>query len=101
MTRLLDDDEVDKRMSHYDLVDWRREGGTLRRTIDAYDFPTAVHIVQKIVVEAQKLDHHPDIDIRGRTLHFTLSSEGGLSDADVELAQRIETAAGTLARGHD
>jgi 4a-hydroxytetrahydrobiopterin dehydratase len=38
------------------------------------------------------MDHHPDIDIRWRTLHLTLSthSAGGVTQLDIELAHRID-----------
>jgi 4a-hydroxytetrahydrobiopterin dehydratase len=101
VSRLLDDTEIQERMSDADLKDWRREGDTLHRTVEAYDFPTAVRIVDKIVKETQKLDHRPDIDIHEKRLHFAVHSEGGLTDVDVELAHRIETAAGSLVRGYE
>ena len=41
------------------------------------------------------MDHHPDIDIRWRTLVFGLSthSAGGVTQLDVELAHRISALA--------
>ena len=44
---------------------------------------------------AEELDHHPDIDIRWRTLLFGLSthSAGGVTQLDIELAHRIDAAA--------
>ncbi len=93
--------ETDKAMA--DLPEWKRQGGALRRTFRAYDFPTAVRVVEQVVIDAQKLDHHPDIDIRYNLVHFTLSthSAGGVTRLDVELAHRIEEAAGRLVQGND
>ncbi|MER5644478.1 4a-hydroxytetrahydrobiopterin dehydratase [Streptosporangium sp. NPDC002524] len=87
---LLDDSAVDDRLTG--LPEWRREGDEIRRTIDATDFPTAIRIVDEIAVEAEQLDHHPDIDIRWRTLHLALSthSAGGLTELDFTLAARID-----------
>ncbi len=98
---LLTAGEIDAGMS--DLPDWRREGGELIRTMDTYDFRTAARIVDKVVTEAQKLDHHPDVDIRYGTLRFALSthSAGGITPLDVALAHRIEEAAGHFIRSHD
>jgi len=44
------------------------------------------------------MDHHPDIDIRWRTTHWSLSthSEGGVTQLDVELAHRVLQAASRL-----
>jgi 4a-hydroxytetrahydrobiopterin dehydratase len=37
------------------------------------------------------MDHHPDIDIRWRTLRLTLSthSAGGVTQLDIELAHQV------------
>ncbi|SDK22857.1 4a-hydroxytetrahydrobiopterin dehydratase [Nonomuraea jiangxiensis] len=74
------------------LPAWRREGEEIRRTIDAPDFPTAIRIVDEIAVQAEELNHHPDIDIRWRTLHLVLTThdQGGLTDLDFTLAARID-----------
>jgi 4a-hydroxytetrahydrobiopterin dehydratase len=92
MAELLTDTQIDDHLAH--LPDWRRDGDSLRRTVEARDFPTAIAIVDDVAAEAEKLNHHPDIDIRWRTLHFTLSthSAGGLTDLDPRLAHAIDAA---------
>lgn len=87
---LLDDSAVEQRLAA--VPGWRREGGEIRRTIKAADFPTAIRIVDEVAVEAERLNHHPDIDIRWRTLHLTLSTHdaGGLTELDFALAARID-----------
>ncbi|MBE1586907.1 4a-hydroxytetrahydrobiopterin dehydratase [Nonomuraea angiospora] len=74
------------------LPAWRREGDEIRRTIEAPDFPTAIRIVDAIAVKAEELNHHPDIDIRWRTLHLVLTTHdaGGLTDLDFTLAAIID-----------
>ncbi|MEW1839448.1 4a-hydroxytetrahydrobiopterin dehydratase [Nonomuraea angiospora] len=74
------------------LPEWRREGDEIRRTIEAPDFPTAIRIVDAIAVKAEELNHHPDIDIRWRTLHLVLTTHdaGGLTDLDFTLAAIID-----------
>jgi 4a-hydroxytetrahydrobiopterin dehydratase len=100
MTRLLTDEEIDRQLR--DLPAWRRDGDELRATLEAPDFPTAIRLVDEVALEAEGMDHHPDIDIRWRTVHFALSthSEGGLTKLDVELAHRISQAAGRLGATH-
>jgi 4a-hydroxytetrahydrobiopterin dehydratase len=51
-----------------------------------------------VALEAEEMDHHPDIDIRWRTVTFVVSthSEGGVTQLDVELAHRISQAAARL-----
>ena len=41
---------------------------------------------------AEAMDHHPDIDIRWRTLTFVISthSEGGVTRKDIDLAELID-----------
>ncbi|SER78696.1 4a-hydroxytetrahydrobiopterin dehydratase [Pedococcus cremeus] len=102
MARLLTDDEVERQLG--DLPGWRREGDALVATLEAPDFPTAIRLVDEVAVEAEDMDHHPDIDIRWRTTHWSLSthSEGGVTQLDVELAHRVTQAAsrlGVQARG--
>jgi 4a-hydroxytetrahydrobiopterin dehydratase len=94
--RLLDDEEITRQLR--DLPAWTRDGTVLRRTVEAPDFPTAITIVNDLADVAEAMNHHPDIDIRWRTLHLALSthSAGGITQYDVELAHRIEE----IARDH-
>lgn len=89
MSRLLDSDEIDDALT--DLPGWERVGDSIRFTHKASDFLTGIAIVSDVAEEAERMDHHPDIDIRWRTLSFTLSthSAGGITQLDVELAHRI------------
>ncbi|MEU9129792.1 4a-hydroxytetrahydrobiopterin dehydratase [Kitasatospora sp. NPDC048540] len=76
------------------LPDWRREGDSIVRTAETASFPTAIRVVDAVAEDAERLDHHPDIDIRWRTLRFVLSthSEGGLTALDLTLAGLIDQA---------
>ena len=96
MSRLLTDEEITRQLG--DLTGWTREGDEIRATYEAPDFPAAIRLVDEVAVEAEDMDHHPDIDIRWRTVTFALSthSEGGLTQLDVELAHRIAQAASQL-----
>ena len=44
---------------------------------------------------AEEMDHHPDVDLRWRTLHLAVvtHSAGGVTDLDLELARRIDALA--------
>ena len=70
---------------------WKHEGGMIRRTYEAPTFLAGIAFVNKVAQAAEAADHHPDIDIRWRTVSFALSthSEGGLTQLDVELAHQI------------
>ena len=90
MPRLLDDEEISRQLR--DLTGWAGDRGSLRRTVERDSFPAAVRAVIAVAEVAEEMDHHPDIDIRWRTLTFTLSthSAGGVTQYDVELAHRID-----------
>jgi 4a-hydroxytetrahydrobiopterin dehydratase len=90
MARLLDAEEIERQLAGLD--GWHSDGTALRRTVEAADFPTAISVVDQVAAAAEAMDHHPDIDIRWRTLHFTLSTHvaRGITQLDVELAHRID-----------
>jgi 4a-hydroxytetrahydrobiopterin dehydratase len=96
MTRLLDNDEVARQLA--DLPAWSGDTSGLHRSTKAPDFITAIRIVDAVAEVAEEMDHHPDIDIRWRTLHWSLvtHSAGGVTQRDIELAHRIQE----LAREH-
>ncbi|GAA1988795.1 4a-hydroxytetrahydrobiopterin dehydratase [Kitasatospora viridis] len=79
-----------------ELPHWRRAGigDSISRTAEAADFPAAIRVVVAVAEQAERLDHHPDIDIRWRTLTFVLSthSAGGLTSLDFQLAALIDQA---------
>ncbi|HLP17443.1 MAG TPA: 4a-hydroxytetrahydrobiopterin dehydratase, partial [Bacteroidota bacterium] len=53
----------------------------------------AMGFVQQTALLAEKMNHHPDIDIRYNKVTFVLSthSAGGLTANDFELAREINT----------
>ena len=89
MARLLDHEEIARQLGA--LPGWDGDSMALRRTYELPDFLTAIRGVEEIAVHAEAMDHHPDIDIRWRTLHLSLSthSAGGVTQLDIELAYQI------------
>ncbi|UOY03842.1 4a-hydroxytetrahydrobiopterin dehydratase [Blastococcus sp. PRF04-17] len=75
-----------------DLPHWSGDGEGIRRTVELPSFRAAVAAIVAIADVAEELDHHPDIDLRWRTLHLTLVSHsaGGVSELDLELARRLD-----------
>ena len=71
---------------------WAGDGDGLRRTVQLPTFRDAVAAIVSIADVAEEMDHHPDVDLRWRTLHLTLVSHsaGGVSELDLELARRID-----------
>jgi 4a-hydroxytetrahydrobiopterin dehydratase len=76
------------------LPGWSGDAAAIRRTLQAPDFPTAIALVVAVGDAAEELNHHPDMDIRWREVHFALSthSAGGVTELDLELARRIDAA---------
>ena len=74
------------------LPDWEGDSSAVRRTVQLETFPAAIALVDAVAVVAQLRDHHPDIDIRWRTVTFVLSthSAGGVTAKDLELAGEID-----------
>ncbi|MHB1539097.1 MAG: 4a-hydroxytetrahydrobiopterin dehydratase [Solirubrobacteraceae bacterium] len=72
---------------------WRLDGAEIVRDLQCADFDEAIELVNAVARLAQQADHHPDILIHGwNRVRLTLSthSEGGLTDADLQLARRID-----------
>lgn len=73
------------------VAGWTVIDGHLVRTVQAPDFPSAIAWVVAIADLAESMDHHPDIDIRWRTLTLRLRthSADALTNLDVDLAEAI------------
>jgi 4a-hydroxytetrahydrobiopterin dehydratase len=95
-SRPLDQSEIAS--ARASLPGWTGDEHALRRSLAFPDFPAAITAVDAIAVVAEDMQHHPDIDIRWRTLHLTLSTHdaGGVTQLDVELAHRIAEIAASL-----
>jgi 4a-hydroxytetrahydrobiopterin dehydratase len=92
---VLSDEEVDAALP--DLNGWERADGTLRRSIKFSSFMDGIDAVRRVAEHAERKDHHPDIDIRWRTVTFALvtHSEGGITKNDVEMARDIDGIVGS------
>lgn len=77
------------------LPAWTREGDVIRRSIEAPTFADAIALVTRIGFAAEAADHHPDLDIRWRTVRVALTTHdaGGLTRLDLDLAAAIDAAA--------
>jgi 4a-hydroxytetrahydrobiopterin dehydratase len=72
---------------------WRRDGNAITRTFTFKGFKSAIAFVNRVAEAATAANHHPDIHVeRYRLVRIVLTTHaiGGLSDADLELAQRID-----------
>ncbi|WP_134667013.1 MULTISPECIES: 4a-hydroxytetrahydrobiopterin dehydratase [unclassified Amycolatopsis] len=90
MTQLLNDSAVEEALGT--VPEWQREDAVIVRTVELPSFPAAIEVVGRVAELAEEADHHPDIDIRWRTLTFRLSTHylGGLTERDFALARQID-----------
>jgi 4a-hydroxytetrahydrobiopterin dehydratase len=90
MAKLLDAEAIATALSGLD--GWSGGTDAITRTAKLATFPDAIAVVDRVAVVAEEMDHHPDIDIRWRTLTFRCAthSAGGVTDLDIELARRID-----------
>jgi 4a-hydroxytetrahydrobiopterin dehydratase len=71
---------------------WSQMDHALIKTIACADFVEALALVLEIGKLAEAVDHHPDIDIRYRTVQLSLSTHSAghtVTEKDFALAQRI------------
>ena len=90
---LLSDSEIEARLAG--LSGWEREGEAIARSFDRGDFVGSVRFAEAIVAPAEAMNHHPDLEISWSTVKVTISthSEGGLTEADFELAAKVDAVA--------
>ena len=71
------------------VPDWKKNRSVISRTFTFKDFDGAMKFVKAIAKEAEKANHHPDIDIRWNkvTLAFSTHDAGGLTEKDFAGAQ--------------
>jgi 4a-hydroxytetrahydrobiopterin dehydratase len=90
MAELLDEDSIASRLED---SQWQREGDEIVRDWKFEDFAAAMGFVNRVADAAEEANHHPDILVHGWNkvrLSLTNHSAGGLTDADFEMARRID-----------
>lgn len=94
MPTLLSDIEIQRELGT--LPGWIRRGQALARTFEFPSFAAAIAFVNRVADVAERMDHHPDLDIRYTRVSCTLSthSAGGITKRDFVLARGIEEARG-------
>jgi len=66
------------------LEGWFIHGNSIRKEFVFAGFPEAVAFVARLVPEAERADHHPDVTINYKTVtvSYTTHSKGGLTEKD-------------------
>jgi 4a-hydroxytetrahydrobiopterin dehydratase len=87
---LLGDAEIEEKLAGLD--GWQRRGVAIAKEFACGDFVGSVKFVESLVGPAEAMGHHPDLEISWDTVTVTISthSEGGLTAADFELAEKVD-----------
>lgn len=90
MTRARPDEDVAAGLA--ELPGWTREQNAISKT---YEFPTfagAILFVSALAYEAERRDHHPDLDIRWKKVKVSLTthSQGRVTEKDLAFAHFVE-----------
>ena len=87
---LMADEEIQARLEG--LEGWERSGDSIRKRFTLGDFVASVEFVNQLVAPAEEMGHHPDLEISWNKVTVSLSthSQGGLTEADFDLAGRID-----------
>ena len=75
-----------------ELDGWKIDNNSIVRTYEFSSFPQAIEAIVRASEIAEAMNHHPDMDIRWRTVVFRCSTHslGGVTEQDLELAKEIE-----------
>ena len=87
----LNKDQINSNLSKF--AGWTFENDSISKQFQFKDFIEALSFVNAVGLEAEKMDHHPDILMFSwNKVKITISthSEGGVTDKDFSLAQKIE-----------
>ncbi|HEX8851565.1 MAG TPA: 4a-hydroxytetrahydrobiopterin dehydratase [Gemmatimonadaceae bacterium] len=74
------------------LPGWARRGNALVKTYRFRTFRAGIDFVDRAAAVADRMDHHPDIDIRYTKITCTLSTHdaGGITQKDLTLAGELD-----------
>ena len=86
---LLSDEQITAALAG--LTGWTRSGDSITTTVELADFRAAILYTGAVAYLAEAANHHPDVLIQWNKVTLTLSthSAGGLTSADMALAERI------------
>lgn len=88
---LLSKDAVENQLK--EMTSWIYSNNQIEKEFSFKDFIEASSFVTSVGLEAEKMDHHPDILIHSWNkvkISISTHSEGGVTDKDFQLAKKIE-----------
>ncbi len=90
MSDILEEEELENALKK--CPEWESEKNYITRTIEFEEFMEGIDFVNNCGEIADEAQHHPEIAIKFTkvTLKLTSHDVGGVTDSDIELAQRID-----------
>jgi len=90
MSELLEKEELTTALKK--CPEWEYELKYITRTIEFEEFMEGIDFVNNVGEIADDAQHHPDIMIKHTkvTIKLTTHDVGGVTDLDIQLAQRID-----------
>jgi 4a-hydroxytetrahydrobiopterin dehydratase len=79
-------------MPHHVPSGWSEANNAMGRAVARADFVEALAFVLEVGKLAEAADHHPDIDIRYKTVHLSLTTHSAgntITGKDIALAEKI------------
>lgn len=83
--------ELEIRQKLANFPDWMSSGKVISKTYKFKDFIQAVEFINRLVIPAEKIGHHPDIEISYNrvTIHLSTHDAGGITQKDFDLLEEI------------
>ena len=91
MSDLVPEDEIAGLLKK--LPEWDHEEKAIVRVFEFDEYIEAIDFVNAVAEISEDSGHHPDMDIRWCTITIssTTHDAGGLTEADFEIAKKIDT----------
>ena len=89
---LLSTSEIDAQLKTLDGWTFDEPAKAIRKQFTFKGFPEAVAFVGRLVPDAERADHHPDVTINYKrvTLSWSTHDQGGLTEKDIAGAKMAE-----------
>ena len=90
MSELLEEEELQSALRK--CPEWEHEKKHLTRTVEFEEFNDAIDFVNDLAEIAEEAQHHPEIIIRHTRVKLKLTTHdaGGVTELDIQLAQRVD-----------
>jgi 4a-hydroxytetrahydrobiopterin dehydratase len=91
MSDLVDPEDIEILLKK--LPEWDLEGKSIIRSVEFDDYMEGIDFVNAVAEIAEEAGHHPDMEVKWCVVNLSLTTHdaGGLTDADFDVAKKIDT----------